>query len=751
MTEWRQQAAGAVEAELEHARQADEWSVLGPLRRTEDGDLVVDLRGRRVRPLIDVRVSGCQNPRHGTAVPVSTEFARGVLWLHDVGPVPSECDRVWAREVTQGRVLARLAHGLRKLGDAPLADRLAEGRLDAAGEDAYSTCFVPGLHLVWGPPGSGKTQLAAKAAAELARRGKRVLLITDEATAARASIHAVGDDERLALQRDLADLSEVERELERLDAELRDYDHDAFLAAERRVENAQRAAALRDDFDVLRERHWALVTDAAEAEEAARLARRSHDRVAGEHARRVEARVLTNRLAKVEEQLGELRERMRNRSLLYRGRKNDRNELRVVEEERRRLVSRIEECRQRVNTVSDDVRKLESDLDRMRAKARELEREESDTRTQLELVRDELMRLTAAGLGDEADHRFYADCLNRELPRLHAERESLRERARHRAALRGRFQERLWWIGERGHELRLEDEAWWWESEPVVVTTMTGIPHTEGAFDVVLVDDAGSARLCDVLLAVAQARETAVVFGDLAQPWPQVSPVELERLPEVQRWVLATPFAHCGILTPSDAHAHPGCAVLNRQYRVGPSVQAIAENIGYKALVAAEGRHTEVVLLDTAGEPVERAALVGLIPEDGGAILVPTPDQVEPWREVLRDTLTVDVGTVGTVTGHEFGTVVLDLTIDGWYDRVRSFISGIARARDRLFLLADLNAVRCAPKGTPLGAVNALHHQGGLLVRRLGEVLIPRQRQQSATEWSVTVTDRTAADGTIAG
>ncbi len=158
-----------------------------------------------------------------------------------------------------------------------------------------------------------------------------------------------------------------------------------------------------------------------------------------------------------------------------------------------------------------------------------------------------------------------------------------------------------------------------------------------------------------------------------------------------------------------------------------------------------------MVLLDTAGEPVERAALVRLISSDGGAILVPSEEEVEQWREVLRDTLTVDVGTATTVTGHEFGTVVLDLTTDGWYDRVRSFLSGIARARERLYLLADLDAVRGAPAGTPLGAVEALHLRGGLMVRRLGEVLIPRQREQSATEWTATVITHPAPDGTIAG
>ncbi len=47
--------------------------------------------------------------------------------------------------------------------------------------------------------------------------------------------------------------------------------------------------------------------------------------------------------------------------------------------------------------------------------------------------------------------------------------------------------------------------------------------------------------------------------------------------------------------------------------------------------------------------------------------------------------------------------------------------------------------------------MNALHAQGGLVVRRLGEVLIPQQRQQSATDWALTVINQSTPDGTIAG
>ena len=109
------------------------------------------------------------------------------------------------------------------------------------------------MHLVWGPPGSGKTHVAARAAAELARQGKRVLFITADATSADASLTAVDDPERIELQQDLAELSEVEAQLDRLDAELRDYDHEEFLAAERRIENGQRATVLEAEFSKVRE------------------------------------------------------------------------------------------------------------------------------------------------------------------------------------------------------------------------------------------------------------------------------------------------------------------------------------------------------------------------------------------------------------------------------------------------------------------------------------------------------------------
>lgn len=77
------------------------------------------------------------------------------------------------------------------MADASLAHDLAAGRLapkprhvtEIAGftpaqREAYSSCFVPGVRLIWGPPGTGKTRVLSEAIADLVAAGKRVLLVS---------------------------------------------------------------------------------------------------------------------------------------------------------------------------------------------------------------------------------------------------------------------------------------------------------------------------------------------------------------------------------------------------------------------------------------------------------------------------------------------------------------------------------------------------------------------------------------------
>lgn len=749
MTDWRQEAARAVEAELEHVQQTDEWSLLGLLQHTSENAYVVDVRGHRISPLDDIRIADENGPRQGPAVLAEGTLEGGVLWLHDVGPLPPECDRVWVRQVSPDVALSRLSRGLRDIGYAPLADQLAAGQLDPV-DNAADVCFTPGLRLVWGPPGTGKTSAIAKAVTDLARAGKRVLHVTADDPPKLPTPSGEGR----SIQKDLVELAAADRRLAELDEILAGYHHDTFLAAEQRIEHGQQSKTLEAEFADVRQHHAEVAEELAQAQAYVQTAQQARDRAAQERSIRAEVHVLTERLARLDARSAGLRERLRANGRVYWGKRSDRKDLHAAEVERSLLAARVEQAQRGARRYTDDeMQVLETEFANAQVRLTAAVRAESEIRAQLELLRGKIARLHSMGLASDQDHRFYAECLRRDLPTLRQEREQLRQQSQHRAALRGRLEERLWWLGERAYQYRCEAGAAAWESGQVVTTTLGRHFFTSRPFDVVIVDDAGSARLAEVLLAVAQARETAVVFGDFCRPGPRVHPAGLQNVPEVSKWTLATPFSHCGIYDPVDAHAHPGCLVLTRQFRFGAAVRRLANSIGYEVLEGGEQDATEVILLDTEGEPTEQAAtaLIRVLAAHGGAVLVPRRSQLPPWLDVLHDTFTAAVGTPHTLAEHEFSTVVLDLSQDDWHDRPRSFAAGITRARDRLYLLADLNTVKVARNDSPLGLVNSLCLDGTISVRKLDDVLIPRQRQQSPIDRRVNVTNRNAPDGTMSG
>ncbi len=98
---------------------------------------------------------------------------------------------LWQLRQSPAYLLDRLREVLATVEAEGLAGDLAAGRLSAAPQplervagftaaqcEAYTSCLRPGVRLVWGPPGTGKTWVLSEAISSLIASGKRVLLVS---------------------------------------------------------------------------------------------------------------------------------------------------------------------------------------------------------------------------------------------------------------------------------------------------------------------------------------------------------------------------------------------------------------------------------------------------------------------------------------------------------------------------------------------------------------------------------------------
>ena len=135
----------------------------------------------------------------------------------------------------------------------------------------------------------------------------------------------------------------------------------------------------------------------------------------------------------------------------------------------------------------------------------------------------------------------------------------------------------------------------------------------QGPYDVVLVDEVGAATVPEVLLAVAKAKESAVLFGDFMQLGAVLDKaVKKLQNGDVKRWLLRDCFSLCGIGRPIDIETSAAqgrnCIVLRAQYRFGSDLMDLANRLTYDGKLRA-GRplpirdedDPEIILLDTDG------------------------------------------------------------------------------------------------------------------------------------------------------
>ncbi|MBN6035411.1 hypothetical protein [Amycolatopsis sp. 195334CR] len=755
MADWREEAARAVVAELGHARDGGGWLVLGKVRPLAAGDwYAADLRGRWIgrEHLVRLCVAGAAG---GVSVPVQEyRVHAGVLRLRVAGPLPRGCDRVWAEVRSPRDLRRRVADGLLGLAEAPLADRLAAGELDPVAKAgsaaeaeptaeaepvapieglneeqsaAYRACLSPGVRLVWAPPGTGVTRVLGKAVEELAQKGKSVLVLSaDEALAEKfAPERPPADPELTAVLDDLAELDKVIARMSFVDEQLAGYDHDEFRALAERIEHEDRIGGLEAELAETSELHRVATAHLEDAQAALRAARVDRGKVEYER----------GQLAQAAELITEL-ERLTPERHLSKVKPADRRLLR----EQARVSELIEEHLAAAHPITEaDITRLDQELAEAERVLDEAARVESDAYLKVVALRRHILKARAAGAVSEEDRQRHADQARRSLSELHEERETLRAGADERALRRKRLEKRLVWLTEQVIQQHREFDAETAATQRVLVTDT--IPERD--FDVVLVDRAAALRAADVLLAVARAGETAVLFGDFCLPGPEVRPAKLTENAAVRTWLATNVFAHCGIKTREDAQRHDGCVVLRRQYT---GERALANAVSYGFL---DGDHQapEIVLVDTLAlpelcRPYQRASgwspigglLAGRLTELHGGqgesfgLLTGYPQRLGVQLAAVRDAdpaLSAVAGTARALAGLRFDAVAVDLLSATDSVQRTLLTAGTAAARERLYLLADLGAVKAAPIGSALGAVNALRLQQEIEVRQAADLLAP--------------------------
>ncbi|MGW1196380.1 AAA domain-containing protein [Streptomyces sp. NPDC002536] len=172
------------------------WQRIGRAVRTgEPGRYAVDLRGSDIGPdqLDGLRLAGPESDGiEADGFSVSETVQNGSLLILKVAEFADIADPyLWMLKQPPTFLVEALRDGIAGLGEAPLAAALAARVIGGesspapdppgfhpAQSDAYRACLGKGVHLIWGPPGTGKTTVLKRAIGDLIARGERVLLVS---------------------------------------------------------------------------------------------------------------------------------------------------------------------------------------------------------------------------------------------------------------------------------------------------------------------------------------------------------------------------------------------------------------------------------------------------------------------------------------------------------------------------------------------------------------------------------------------
>jgi hypothetical protein len=195
---WLGEVIGALERQLEARRRVDPranrsrgLARIGAAVRDADaaaGWFRVDRRGQRFSgdQLDSAWLAREQGPRFDGYPVIEAVDEGNEVRVRVAAHAPERGLFLWARRAEPALVLRSLRDRLAEVRRFDLVERFATGSLDpvpaAVGPSplvrARAACCTPGLHLVWAPPGTGKTEVIARALHELLEKGRSVLLVS---------------------------------------------------------------------------------------------------------------------------------------------------------------------------------------------------------------------------------------------------------------------------------------------------------------------------------------------------------------------------------------------------------------------------------------------------------------------------------------------------------------------------------------------------------------------------------------------